>query len=131
MANWDEELESTIITRLTHFLKEKYPKITVTSNDVTTAPTSFPTLFVHQIESPGFYYLAHTEKIGINHYMEIQVFAKKRSECKDICYYAQKLMEEWGYNANNLIIKVNSQYAFSVGRYHRIIGSGDIDIVNT
>ena len=128
--SWDSKLESTIFTRLQYYLQKKYSTLNCTANDVTVAPSKFPTILIKQIESSPRYDLSHKEKTGFRHFMEIQVFAKTRTECKNIATLAEQYMEEWGYNTNGILINVGSQYATSIARYHRMVGGGDSDIVN-
>lgn len=129
MSNWDADLESTIFTRLDYYLTNEYSSITTTTSNVTTTPTSFPTVLIHQIESTPRYNLEHTAKTGLQHYMEVQVFSKTRSQCREIAYFVESYMESWGYISSGVLINVGSQYSTAVTRYHRMIGVNDTDIV--
>lgn len=120
--SWSKDLESKLYTQIEYELSEKYPDLNCVVENRSGTPTEFPTLYIHELQSPSLHDLTHLDKIGVNHYIEIQCFAEARDECKSLADEAEDFMVSLGYNTTGILITSNEDYTMSVARYNRIVG---------
>lgn len=96
-------------------------------------PTSFPTLYVHELPSVEKGETLEGDTVAaVLSMIEIQSFAKTREECMQLSSDASECMKNLKYSATMIPLteKMDGGYYKSVARYRRLVGSGDTDIVS-
>ena len=141
MILWYANLGIKIYSYVQHGMKNNkgWTKLNCTPETGVTAlnslgePTSFPTLYVHELPSVEKGETLEGDTVAaVLSMIEIQSFAKTREECMKLSSDASECMKNLKYSATMIPLteKMDGGYYKSVARYRRLVGSGDTDIVS-
>lgn len=129
---WFSYIESTVYSRVKKYLESEYGTITVTTDEISTAPTSFPTVEVRELEPVE---RGQTLKgVNINAMLEtiqVRVFTKDKATAQKVCRLVTVVMKNNHFDATGMfyITKWDSDIYMGVARFRRMIGADDSDIV--
>lgn len=127
---WDE-IESKVFTRIQYYLKNnpgKYPDINCTTRNSNTVPTTFPTMYLHELPSAEVgNTLDNTEVQAVMSTIEVQVFVNTtEQDAKKIMVTITTEMKNMGYSVTAFpIVTTSNNVSTGVARYRRIVGLND------
>ena len=128
---WYNYVKSNVFNALRKHMKVLYPDMFFTTSDQNGNPSRFPTLYLHEIESPFMYDLAHKDVIGMKHYMRLEIFSSVSSDdCADIRAEAVDfIIGKCGYTVTLLPVSSQNGVHWGVAQLYRLVGGGDKDIL--
>ena len=130
---WYNYVKSEVFNSLRKYMKTKYPDIFMTTTDQNGNPPKFPTIYLHEIESPLVFDLAHKDVVAMKHYMRLEVYSNQSGdECADIRAEAiDHVIGKYGYAVTLLPVQSQNGVHWGIAQLHRVIGQADVDIVKT
>ena len=130
---WFAEIEDKVVNFVRYELatkrNAKYPKLNVTSASADDNPSTFPTLYIHELSPMETgQTLEGTDVNAIMSTFEIQVFTNTNEpDCKKIVSDAIGAMKQLRFSVTmfpNVLTKNNTQIA--IARFRRVIGCNDV-----
>ena len=127
---WDE-IESKVFTRVQYYLKTnpgKYPKINCTTKNSNAAPTTFPTMYLHELPSVEYgNTLDNTEINAVMSTIEVQVYVNTtENDAKKILVAITTEMKNMGYSVTAFpIVTTSNNVSTGVARFRRMVGLND------
>ena len=128
--SWVTQIESNVTTYIDDELSQTLD-VLVTSDEFTGDTASFPAVYVRELsQSERGYDIDGTEISGVMSTFQIDVFANTYNECKELSSKVMLLMKDLRFQVmfSPLHTRENGYYR-SVGRYRRLIGGGDSDLI--
>lgn len=132
------DIEPNVFTYVDYTLEEKGYNIFCTTEINKTnvgedgEPTMFPTLYLHELQpvEQGNDLTNQTVNAVLST-IEVKIFTKTKSECREYCGATTECMKELNFNATMLPVVTNgNDYYVGVMRFRRLVASGDSTIVN-
>lgn len=107
-----------------------YPKLYLTSKDVSDSPPSFPCLFVNSLGEPTKGSDFQNNQCYIDSTIELQSYSAEspggsQTEARKIMDAAGNVMMSMGYGLIAGPYQDNSGYFRTIARFQRLVGSGD------
>lgn len=132
MAEWYAEIESKVFTIVQYNLKTKsdapYPKLKCTTASTSESPSTFPTLYLHELNPLEMGQdLENTEINSILHSIEIKVFSNQsEAEVRNIMAAAIKEMKKLRYSVTLFPDPTTTnKISSAVARFRRSIARDD------
>lgn len=127
--NWYAELESRLFTIFKTRLTAQFNNVKCTTKDKQIIERDFPMVYFHELEQVEIGNdLDNTSVNAINETIQIQVYAKKDEDCRNITAESVSQMKKLRFNIAAMPIYTHSEdgrIALSVFRARRVYGGGD------
>ena len=127
---WDE-IESKVFTRVQYYLTKnpgKFPKVNCTTKNENATPTTFPTMYLHELPSVEMgATLDGTDINAVLSTIEVQVYVNTtEQDCKKIMSAVVTEMKNMGYNTTAFpIVTTTKNISTGIARFRRMIGLND------
>lgn len=132
---WFSQIESRIFTlvsyRVRKALEDDFPSIKCTTEGQSTSKPYFPTWYLHELQPLEVGQdLENTTVNAVMETIEIVVYAKTKSDASKIMTETIIQMKALAFIITMMPITSSDGNVYSsVARFRRLIGSGDVDIV--
>ena len=135
--SWYEQIEPNVLTYVKYMVEELgyTPRFTSlldkTVVDDNGVPKKLPTVYIHLLQPTEVGNdLDNTEINGVLATIEIQIFSNNYNESMSLRTITLDCMKRLRFNVPMLPVTTNQgDYFLTVGRYRRVIGHGDSDLV--
>lgn len=126
--NWYLQIQSKVFTQVEYMMKKKYPKLNCTTRNQNGLPSTFPTLYLHELApvEAGMDVTNETVNAVIST-IEIQVWTNTtENDCRKIIGEAVNQMKALNYNIIAMpLVEESDKVSWGVARCRRMVGNGD------
>lgn len=128
---WFTEIESKIFTHLktkiTKSLGRKYKELFFTTDDANAAPVKLPTVHINELTGIENAYDLRGDSVGaVLETIQISVYAKNKSECKEVLNATVLEMKRLRFEVPSMPVYISDQNIVQgIVRCRRMVGSED------
>lgn len=130
---WFGFLESTIFSRVSQGLTTEYgDTLNCTMDEINGIPAEFPTMELLELEPVEIGQDLSNETVNaVRETIQIRLFAQDKETLKRLCRLATVEMKKLRFNVTAMFFvrQVDADVYFAAGRFRRVIGGDDRDIV--
>lgn len=125
---WFDYIESLVMKRVRTGLENKGIEASFTTEAKNVSNTELPCVYLHDLEGSEMGNTLINDGVNaVRSYIQIDVYANTKTDCRKISRLALAQMKALGYNANALttILQDEVDLYHSITRFNRVIGSND------
>ena len=131
--SWFSKIEPYVLTVFKKRMREKFPGLAITTDNMEIDERKFPMVHLHELEQVETGNdLTNVTVNAVLSTFQVQVYSKSAAENKEIMTEAALQFKKLAFNIISMPIYTSERdktVFFSVMRCRRVIGSGDKDIV--